>query len=428
MPRGRKYNDGEWSRRKPQRPGIRVSTPGKRVRPRDAVRPTRPASPVGPSPQEEPVLPAGEASPEPRYEAEVVPGLEEFVRSELVQRFGSRVSLTKPRAPTGHREADRDLPTEDGAKPGNVPFAYAGDVKELLTLGTAGSVYLVKHFGVPRPLALLGHQNFQQLAEAIATVVALHPLGSFHTLRISAAGERSSVFERLRAELASRTELQSVTGEGGDLVMRVRRPVAALEGFEVSVRISPRPLSARPWRVCDMPGALNATVARVMAHLTAPRADDVFLNLAAGSGTLCIERLAYGPAREVIGAERDPEALECTRANLRAAGLGGHVRLERWDAGNVPLPSGSVTALTSDLPWGHLIGGHEENERLYPRILEEGARLAAPDARLVLLSSEVRLLERLLSQRAGMWTVERTIRLNPGGTPLRIYVLARTRA
>src|SRR5207302_4929243 len=91
-------------------------------------------------------------------------------------------------------------------------------------------------------------------------------------------------------------------------------------GWETLVRLSPRPLSARPWRVCNLPGALDATAASAIARLAGPRPDERYLNLASGSGTLLIERLALGPAGPAVGVELDPRALDCARRNLDASG------------------------------------------------------------------------------------------------------------
>jgi 23S rRNA G2445 N2-methylase RlmL len=308
-------------------------------------------------------------------------------------------------------------------KPGNVPFSYTGDLRELLSLRTAGSVYVVRRFAIPRPLALLGHQHFRALLGIIGEALALHPPGAFRTFRISAAGEASPVFERLRRELAAQTGL-APSLEAGDLLLRVRRP-ADSDGFEVSVRLSPRPLSRREWRVCDLPGALNGSVARVMVDLTGPRPDDFFLNVACGSGTLMVERLQAAQAREVLGVDPSAEALLCARSNLEAAGCAGAFRLERWDAGDMPLANGCVTALCGDLPFGHLVGSHALNEELYPRVLVEAARVAAPGARAVFLTAEARLFERVLAGHTSDWEFQRTIRFRLDNTHLRLYVLLR---
>lgn len=347
---------------------------------------------------------AAEVSPV-SCEVEVAPGLEEFARAELARRFG-----------------DRGAPGASH-KPGNVPFTYSGELSELLGLRVAGSAYLVRRFPIPRPLALLGDQHLRALLGLVEGVLSLHPPGSFRTFRISAAGEGSRVFERLRSELAARTRL-TPSMDAGDLLLRVRRPPEG-EGFEVSVRLSPRPLSARPWRVCDMPGALNASVARALVEMTRPSAADIYLNLACGSGTLLVERLDAAPARAAIGADTDPEALECARANLEAAGRLRQARLESWDAGALPLPDASVTALCGDLPFGHLVGSHRSNVELYPRVLAEAARVAAPGARLVLLTSETRLFERALASHQGRWALGREVRFSLDTTRLRAYALIR---
>ena len=176
-----------------------------------------------------------------------------------------------------------------------------------------------------------------------------------------------------------------------------------------------------------MPGALNATVARAMVELTGPRPDDVFLNVACGSGTLPIERLDACPVGEAIGADVAERALECARRNLEAARPDAPVRLERWDAGDLPLPDGSVTAICADLPFGQLVGSHDANEVLYPRVLAEAGRVAAPNARLVVITSEVRLLERSVAAHAAAWSVERNLRIRLDEHYLRIYCLRRSK-
>lgn len=197
--------------------------------------------------------------------------------------------------------------------------------------------------------------------------------------------------------------------------------------YELTARISPRPLGARAWRVCNLPGALNATVASVMAGLTEPRPDDIYLNLACGSGTLLIERAALGPAGHVLGCDVDPGILACARENVVAAGL--DVELRPWDACAVPLPDAVASAIVADLPFGQLVGSHQANERLYPALLAEAARLARPGARFVAISQQVNLFERCLHDAAGAWAPERVLRLDipvtRGVLKPRVYVLRR---
>jgi predicted RNA methylase len=307
----------------------------------------------------------------------------------------------------------------------------------LLQLRRSVAVHHVYHFDVPRPKALLGHQNFERLIGLIEETLALHKPGIFKTFHISAAGSDSSVFARIKAGIEARTQLQC-TAEAGDVLVAVRRPerlspglrdVAA--GWEVAVRLSPRPLSTRRWRVCDMPGALNGTVASAMMSLTGPSTEDRVMNLACGSGTLLIERLALGPVQRAVACDSDPGALSCARENLEASGEAGAVTLIHCDAGQVPLPKEWATTLCADLPFGMLVGSHESNEALYPRFLTEAGRLLVSGGKLAVITQEVRLFERVVAAQAAQWEVTRVIPIKlpadtrSGYIQPRIYLLRR---
>ena len=324
------------------------------------------------------------------FEIEVIPGLEEFAIQEIRQRFRLRV------------EPDR-LPRE-----GRLSLRAPADLKRLNQLRSVVAVYAVELFDLPRPKALLGHQNLERLLALAREIVAAWPAGTFRTFRISAAGADSLVFTRLKAEIASQLGLTSHDREG-DLLLTFRRPPSGGSGWEILVRTSPRPLSARAWRVCDLPGALNASVASVMVSLAQPRDDEVFVNVCCGSATLMIERLNLAPAKLLIGYDIDPGALDCARANLRASGHSDAARLVRHDARQLPLPSGSVRIIVGDLPYGLLVGSGVENRILYPEILKEAARVAEPGASCVLITTQYRLMADTLQNLAEQWHCVRTL-------------------
>ena len=343
-----------------------------------------------------------------QYEAEILPGLERFAAAELERRFGRAVAV------------------EEQAEPGDLPFTFEGDAYDLLQLRTAVAVYKVLRYDIPRPRALLGHQHLTRLVEAIEEVQRLHPPRSFRTFRFSAAGRDSSVFMRLKDEIAAQTGLQN-DPEEADLLMRVRPAPGEARGWDVLVRLSPRPLATRHWRVCNMPGALNATIAAAMVELTQPREDDFFLNPMCGSGTLLIERLGRLPADIAAGCDTDLNALACARQNVAEAGLGHRLDLLELDATDLQgIPDGACTALAADLPWGQLVGEQAELEWLYPAALGEWARVAAPGARLVVVTHMVELFEGLLGEVAPLWALVDVVKVFQGGLHPRIYVLVRT--
>src|SRR5205823_1670433 len=130
-----------------------------------------------------------------------------------------------------------------------------------------------------------------------------------------------------------------------------------------------------------------------MVELTAPRPDDRVINLMCGSGTLLVERLLRGPVAEALGVDISREALDAARANLAAAGVARRVRLMESDAVLTGLDMARYTVLCSDLPYGNLVGSHRDNATLYPLVLQEAARMAAPAARFAVITHEIRLLD-----------------------------------
>jgi tRNA (guanine6-N2)-methyltransferase len=350
--------------------------------------------------------PAEIVLPSHECEVETAEGLEGMAWRELKTLFGERIEKI-----------------ETPPKAGVLRFRYTGNLYHLLKLQTVQAAYLIQQFPIPRPKALLGDQHFKALLAQIAAVRELSPADAYHTLYISAAGSESSVMNRLKDELTAKTSL-SLGDTEGDLLIRLRHPPGTDEGWETSVRISPRPLATRAWRVCNWEGALNATVAYVMALYTNPQPDDVFLNMLCGSGTLLIERLAFCPAKSAVGYDYNPTALECARKNVEAAGYGDQIKLNPGDARELPISEKSVDAICADLPFGNLVGSHEDNLTLYPALLKEAARVAKPGARGVFITHEVNLMDAILEQ-SRYWKTAQVIRISLGGLHPRIFVLER---
>lgn len=334
------------------------------------------------------------------YEAEFLDGLKSFVNNEISNRLKAEIVRTQRTATI---------------------FRYTGSLHKLFELKTVVAVYRVLEFDIPRPKALLGHENLTFLLDNIEDLCAEKTFKSF---RFSAAGKDSSVFDRLRINIARETGLANEWDEA-DMLIRIRKAIVDSSGWEVLLRITPRPLATRSWRVCDMRGAVNATIAACMIEMTFPDPQDHFLNFMCGSATLLIERASRLPAQSLVGVEQDPQVLKCAKQNITAALTPVPIDLVETDARSMEFPDNHFTALVADLPWGQEFGAHEYNEKLYPAVLQEAARVAAQGARLVLLSHEVRLMEELLEQFTDVWHLKRTVKVFQGGLHPRLYALER---
>jgi tRNA (guanine6-N2)-methyltransferase len=339
-------------------------------------------------------------------EAEVVEGLEEFAVTEL-GRIPSVVIVQ-----TASSKQRR----------GAVRFSFRGNLRVFEHLSTVQAVYVVLTFDVPRPRGLLGDKNLRIVVNQIEEIRRFAPKDSYKTLFISAAGSDSSVMVRIKEALIGATGLVS-DAEQGDLLVRIRK---ASDGanWEVLLRLTPRPLATKSWRVCNLEGALNATVARSMVLLSQPNPDDTYVNLGCGSGTLLIERQAWGEARHIVGVDISADNLVCAQMNIAASGRQQGIDVLQTDIRRLPVTDRSADVITADLPFGQLVGSHQENVTLYPKILDEAARIAKPQAHFVLITHELRLMTSVLRNTSD-WDVYREIPITLRGLHPHIYVLIR---
>jgi tRNA (guanine6-N2)-methyltransferase len=325
-------------------------------------------------------------------DVEFLPGLESFVQAEL-----------KNHGVQNSQQRNKEI----------LRFVYKDDVTKLFSLRRAVALYEVLEFSIPRPKALLGDEHLRRLVQAIEAVRALHQNNTFASFRFSAAGRDSSVFQKLAETLSQRLQLPHDADEGNLLL--IVRP--SEKGWEVALRLTPRPLSARNWRVCNLEGGLNATLAVAMNDLAEVKPTDRYLNAMCGSGTLLIE---MRKAAKLVGVDMSKKALACAEQNINASGVNG-VELLQADATHLPFTENSFDVVTADVPWGDDVGSHEGNVKLYPAFLQEMNRITTPSARLVVLTHEVKLFEDVLTTSA--WQVKSQYRVFHGGHYPKIYVL-----
>ncbi len=329
------------------------------------------------------------------FEAEVIQGLESIAEDEI-RSLGAEISTRGT---------------------GRFAFEYAGNPHDLLSLRAVMALYVPLFFAVPRPKALLGHQHFTRIVDA-ATWILNQQTGSFESLYIDAAGSHTAVMQRLRQELADALHLMP-QADKGDLQVRIRR---VEYGWDALLRLTPRPLVTRTWRVRNFEGALNATVAYAMVQLVAVPDARQIVNLACGSGSLLIEAALSLPGASVMGIDKAAQNLALAQDNLHAARV--PVSLVQADLRALPLPAHSVDAFLADLPFGQRVGSHEDNKALYPQTLDQAARAAKADARFAVLTHEVRLMQAVLKAQTS-WRLQDTIRINLRGLHPRIYLLQR---
>ncbi len=147
------------------------------------------------------------------------------------------------------------------------------------------------------------------------------------------------------------------------------------------------------YRVRDVPAASHPTVAAALARLAGARPQDVVWDPFVGSGSELVERARLGPARELVGTDLDPRALEAARENLAAAKV--VARVQRRDAlegfpalgGHTAGPEDAPTLVLTNPPLGHRLLRDGGAAALLERFVDVVARDLAPGGRLVWITS-----------------------------------------
>ena len=272
-----------------------------------------------------------------------------------------------------------------------------------------------------RPRELLETSVPQRLGELLDALRRQRPRQRFRGLRLEAAGSDTADMRRLAQALA---ELAGLTVRpDGDLVVRVRRGAPA-GTWQVLLRTTPRPLATRAWRTVDYPGAVNATIAATVLDLLEVGGEDALLDMTCGSGTFLVEQLYVAAPARAVGVDLDAAAIAAAEQHQRAARRRGRIDWVTGDVLEVDLEPGFTRILTNP-PWGTLHGEHEDNQQLLADLLRRAAELAAPQARLGVLTHEITRMHRVLETAAAGWRPLGEHRFFQKGHHPRLFLLER---
>lgn len=166
----------------------------------------------------------------------------------------------------------------------------------------------------------------------------------------------------------------------------------------LGLRLSDESMRHRPYQQVHLPATLRPSMAAAMVRLTRPSPDDVFLDPLCGTATLLIERGLFGRHRLLIGGDIDQAAIMAAQENIGPRHKPRDLLL--WDARRLPLATGSVDCIASNLPFGRQLSRPQDLPELYRRLAAEMARLLRPGGRAALLTSEIRTLRAALQGQA----------------------------
>jgi tRNA (guanine6-N2)-methyltransferase len=329
------------------------------------------------------------------YYAHTMPGLEELAWIEVRDRLEG-VSFEGT-------QALRD-------KNGFVFFRYAGQPDDLLELRTTEDVF----FLVARiPKIAWGREGLTQIYQLVVQDRFLDAGLRLHGQVARRAGRRGGTFRVISRMAGGRQPYRRIDFQRaveGALKKRLGGRWRAVEegedveiwanliglNFVCGLRLSDAHMRHRDYKQAHVAASLRPSVAAGMVWLTEPQPGDIFLDPLCGAGTLLVERGMIERHAWLLGGDIDADALQAAAQNIGPRHKPR--QLLKWDAGRLPLVSGSVDKVATNLPFGKQVGSPQENRRLYRTVFREIDRLLRPHGRAVVLSSEAELIKDTLRQ------------------------------
>lgn len=302
-----------------------------------------------------------------------------------------------------------------------------GGVRFLASLDEALRVCLWSRIAmrVLYPLGEFEARGAEGLYDAVASVPWEEHLTPEHTFAVDATLKDSehshsgfvalkvkdAIVDRMREKRRARPDVDTRNPD-----VRVVAHLAR-ERLSLSLDLVGEPLNRRGYRVRPTPAPLKETLAAAMLRAAGYTGEEPVVDPMCGSGTLLIEagliarRRAPGIARDfsverwpnlgerarelladmradarrnerkvlfpLLGCDKDPEAVEAARRNVRAAKLSEEIRLAEGDATKpLPVPEGGGLLITNP-PYGERIGtgGQKGMKAFYFKLGENLRRL-----------------------------------------------------
>ncbi|MCY4403121.1 MAG: methyltransferase domain-containing protein [Candidatus Poribacteria bacterium] len=313
-------------------------------------------------------------------------------------------------------------------KPQRIVFQYTGSPKDLLSLRTAEQLFLVvqhipKMTRSRRSLTAISSSlkrfNFANTFDCCRQVgLKIRKRTQFRVMtRMSGFRnfQKRDLQQIIERSLVDRGWQLTRSGSGIDVWAEMHG-----EDAYISIRLSRPDMAQRSYKQASVPHTLKPTIASSMVRLTQPQSNDIFLDPMCGAGTILLERAFTGRYGYLIGGDISEGALDATRRNF------GRQHQPRqffhWDAHTIPIQTNSVDKIVCNLPIDENYDNNSNLQELYRKVLIEFERVIKSGGKIVLLSMQPSLLNKILKQRKSMKTRQQ-VGINVNGKRGRIFVI-----
>jgi 23S rRNA G2445 N2-methylase RlmL len=171
--------------------------------------------------------------------------------------------------------------------------------------------------------------------------------------------------------------------------------------------------------------SLKPSIAYGMVHFAGVKSGDVVVDICCGSGIIPLVTHEIHNNIILISGDYSLTVLEKALFNAEISNPpANEIDFFHWSFTQLPLRTESIDVIISNLPFGIKVGTRELNRRIYPRMMQELARvLKSGVGRAILLSTEKSLMHNGIKQNQRLIKLVNRITINMGGIDVFLYTI-----
>jgi 23S rRNA G2445 N2-methylase RlmL len=225
----------------------------------------------------------------------------------------------------------------------------------------------------------------------INIVVEKNDKNIFKTFKINCAGSKTEEVLEIKEYITNDYKLEEK--DESDLKIYIAK---VDDIWEVGLQITHRPFSLRDYKVRNMSGAMDPTIAHSLNYLCGLENYKTYLNIFSGSATLMIEAgLNYNNLEKILGFDNSKEHLSLSIQNIKKSGLIKKAKVRELDIFDNP-ELDKFDVITSDLPFGMAISKGEDLEVLYKTFIKYCENHLNKNGKLGVYTSQFKIFEELI--------------------------------
>lgn len=268
---------------------------------------------------------------------------------------------------------------------------FIDNLSQIVRMRSILRAYIVARDPKYNPHYISNHKSI--LGDLIARVIEANKKNAFKTFKLICAGSGSQDVRGIAEYVQSTYGLKEE--EDADLKIHI---IKTGDTWEAGVQVTSRPLASRDYKVLQMRGAMDPTIAYAANSLCNLESADSYLNVFSGSATLLIEAAqCYPNLGKMVGFDNDKRTISLAIQNIRKAGVIRRIQLKEKDIFDKP-DLGKFDAITSDLPFGMSISKNEDLEKMYRCFIEYCQETLHRTGRLVAYTNKHEILKEIISK------------------------------